>query len=182
MKKISAFILALLMATLLLTACGDGLSGTWERNNSKYSFNDKEYIETLVISGKTFTNTFYVTEQTIEYEPPPPPPRDPNDPVPPPPAIEEPKADPGNNMFNIRVNDGDFDKRLVDSYTYESSSGRGYERKLFQITVRGTLSLTDDKIEFVLSNSTVKVSNYSSTENTLNIGGTNFTRSGLSRG
>ncbi|MCL2627099.1 MAG: hypothetical protein FWD44_00165 [Oscillospiraceae bacterium] len=185
MKKIIVWAVLALMVTFFVTACtGDSISGSWERNNTSLSFNDNEYGETIVFSGKTFTNTFYVIEETLTYEPPPPTINPelgiipPSGPVPP----SAPQDASDMNMFRVRYKDGDFNKKLIDSNTRESSSGRIYECELYQVTVKGTYSLTEDKIEFVLSDKTVSVGDITCTENTMKIEGMNFTRSGLKRG
>jgi len=177
MKKSLVFCLIAFTIIPLITSCSGGgsISGNWERDIGVTEHNGKEYTETINISGKSFTNIFYVQETSLVFEPPPPAPTPQTNPNAPP-VVRQPPAPPppdgpiaNMNMFRARFNSGDFDKKQVDKYERESSDGRIFEVVITQVTIKGTYSQTGDNIEFVLADNSILVFDISVTENTITL-------------
>jgi len=168
-----------------------------------YSFTDpdgNEYTLILVLDGNSFSVTQYrvISHKDFQPEPPPTPTPSPNpDGIPimaqaPPPEASEPAWLPQSHRGEIES--AIFTPELVENSTVihiiqttSSSSwfdGTPYYLEEFQIiqeTVQGTFSISDDKIEFVLPGNILRVSNYSATENSMQVAGRSFVRSGFSR-
>ena len=186
MKKTVAIILTVALLLLATTACGGGgvLSGTWEGTVYEDHDEEEEYFVSLVFSGKSFTITQYATEVHSEEEE----------------IVVEPSS--GFTFYSYRflprLPSLMFDptekelsnKTSVRNYSVNIGVRENYDGKLyketryferFQVISKGKYSVSEDKIEFVLSDDTVWVSDITYTENTLKIGDRDFIRSGKSR-
>lgn len=165
MKKAILSLIMALVLVVILTACDNNeLSGTWEWKKSKYE--DEEYSHTLTLSGKSFKFTTYEVEEVAyhdyqtggsriyAYNPQA--------------TFFVPTEDEKNNKIVI----GTFSKEIsvgVNLNTNEPIIGGIADYEFSEITMKGTYSMSDNVIEFVLSDNTVIVWDVSYTENTMTI-------------
>jgi len=145
---------------------GSGIDGTWE-GPVMQDLDGNKYTDTLVISGRSFTYTYYSVIEEINDTSPPdthdseggllraPPHRQP---TPPP----QPGAD---RLFSINTGDG----TIINTTSQNHGDHWTLVSEIIRVTVQGTISLTENQIEFVTSDNTVIVFDLSSTENTMTL-------------
>jgi len=149
-RKINVSLMIVLFFTVCFSIIGcassDGLGGAWESNDTVSNKNVFEF------RGKSFTLTQYGSV----YE-----------------------------LFALRRNESRYEwGELCTNNEYDNKeflgerSGTGGEWRAmdYRIISKGTFSVSDDKIEFTLSDGSVKVLRFSRTENTIDINNKRFVR------
>ena len=158
-----AVALLALLVFMVVSHGGGQHSGTWKGFAVKDG-DDKEYADTLVFSGKSFTYTQYYRSRELSH------------------IIDPERYRYVNIIPAPRLS---FILDIADmEILSEWSTERDYavwEHQLLRGTTKGTFSITDGKIEFVLSDGTVRVCAFERTENTVKIDLVEFTRAGKKR-
>jgi len=170
-------LLGSLLIIVTLAACGEGggggLSGTWEDSSPNPGSDCREIFK---FSGKSFTRMDCVRGDytTIYWD-------------------GRTETSPVNYDVSGKFHtEKEFaakefvEKQPNVSFSSPTQDPSGTGRRtvmvgIYRVPTKGTYSISGDKIEFVLPDSTVKVFDIAYTENTLNIDRKSYVRSGMKR-